>query len=289
MAISALSARYRVALLAAAAVLSIALLLSSFTAAGDNAREWPLEGLAEPSGLVFHAGRRTLFVVGDEGDIAEVDLEGKIVRSEHIGGDLEGVTYDPSSGHLYVVREGHEIIFEIRASDFKILRRFSLDRTFAGDPNYLRRGGDGIEGLTFVPDADHAEGGRFYAVNQYDPAVLVELALTLRTSKEKFQTARIVEAKEIASAPLSGVTWVAEMDGFLVASALWRRVYVTDRQGIYLASVRVPAIMPEGIVSVPGGGFVIAQDSGGLIMWNPPVDPFKGVKPATAGNGLDAG
>ncbi len=272
--------RHRGLWLASALLIPLVGVLSSFTVFEQNAQEWPLETFEEPSGLVFHEARGTIFVVGDEGDIGEVSLQGKLLRSAHLGGDLEGITYDPSSGNLYVVREGHEIIFEIAAEDFKILRRFSIDRNFAGDPNYLRRGGDGIEGLTFVPVAGHPEGGRFYAVNQYDPPVLLELALALRSSDEKFQSARIVAAKEVAPAPLSSIVWAPDIDGFLIASALWRKVYVTDSDGTYRNSVRIPAVMPEGFSPLPGGAFVIAQDSGGLVLWRPPSNPF-GAKPSS--------
>ncbi len=235
---------------------------------------WDISGFQEPSGIVYDASRKTLFVIGDEGDIGEVSTDGKLLRSSHLGGDFEGVTQDPSSGLLYVVREGHELIYEVTPDDFHIIRRFSIDRTFQGDPNYLQRGGDGIEGITFVPDPTNKEGGRFFAVNQYDPPVLVELAVPIRSSNEKFATATIVSSRPVEAAPLSDVVWDAAINGFVVPSALWRKAYVTDAAGQYLRSVRLPALMPEGIAFLPEGKFVIAQDSGGLVLWTPPADPF---------------
>jgi hypothetical protein len=145
--------------------------------------EWSLPGLPEPSGVVYHAKRDSLFVVSDDGTIGEVSLDGKVRATRALGGDLEGITYDPGTGNLYVVREGHEIIFEVDPNGFVIRRRFTIDRYFEGDADFLERGGDGIEGLTFVPDPDHPEGGRFFAVNQFDPPALVELAVPLRTSR----------------------------------------------------------------------------------------------------------
>ncbi len=259
------------ALVVAAAPLIIAL------RAGEPAgptTEWPIAEFSEPSDVVYHPGRRTLFVVGDEGDIGEVGLDGKLLRQFHFGGDLESVTVDPSTGLLYVVRESHEILFELRPDDFRILRRFTIDRAFQGDPNFLRRGGDGIEGLTFVPDGSHPEGGRFWAVNQFDPPVLVELAVALRSSKEKFQTARVVRSIPVDSAPLSAVTWDPVHHEFLVVSALWKRVVVIDEAGNVGGGVRIPAFMPEGIALLPGGEVVLAQDSGGLVLWKPSRDAF---------------
>ncbi|HXC50872.1 MAG TPA: SdiA-regulated domain-containing protein [Candidatus Limnocylindrales bacterium] len=264
--------RQAAAILVAAPVL-VALRLGD---PGPGTTEWPLAELPEPSGIVYHPIRKTLFVVGDEGDIGEVSLDGKLVHELHLGGDLEAISVDPKSGLLYVAREGHEVIFEVRPDDFRIVRRFTIDRSYKGDPNFLRRGGDGVEGLAFVPDDSDPEGAHLWVVNQYDPPVLVELAIPMRTSKEKFLTATIRRAIPIDSAPLSEVTWMPGSREFLVLSALWKRVSVLDADGNYERSVRIPGFMPEGITELPGGRFAIAQDSGGLVVWKPESDPFRG-------------
>jgi len=258
----------------AATVGVVALFLGTAWATPPDYEEWPLASFPEPSGVVYHPLRKTLFLAGDEGDLGELSLTGELLNMENVGGDLEGITCDPSTGLLYVVREGHEVIFEVRPEDLKIMRRFTVDRTFEGNPNFLQRGGDGIEGLTFKPDPTSAEGGRFYAVNQFDPPVLVELEVPIKTSKERFGEAKILSAKRVGSPPLSDVVWFPAINGFLVTSALWRSVYVTDAAGDRTQSVRIPGLMQEGIAALPDGSFVIVQDTGGLIKWNPPDNPF---------------
>lgn len=238
--------------------------------------EWPLVEFAEPSGVVYHPLRNSLFLVGDRGDIGEVSLEGKLLRQTHLGGDLEGIAVDPRNGLLYVVREGHEIVFEVRPEDFKLLRRFTVNRSFRGDPDFLKRGGDGLEGLAFVPDDEHPEGGRLWAVNQFDPPVLVELGIALKSSKEKFQTATVQSAVPMGLPPLSDLCWNPKRRKFLVVSALWRRVAVLDAEGKQERSVHIPGFMPEGLAILPDGRIVIAQDSGGLLVWTPDKDPFEG-------------
>lgn len=270
------SARRLLVVLAAAPLL-IALRLGD---SGGSTVEWPLADFPEPSGIVWHPQRATLFLVGDEGDIGELSLDGKLLRKFHFGGDLEAVTVDPSTGRLYVVRESHEVIFEVHPDDFRILRRFTIDRGWKGDPNYLRRGGDGVEGITFVPDAADPEGGRFWVVNQYDPPVLAELELPLRSAATNHETARIRRAIPVDSAPLSDVTWDPQARRFLVVSALWKRVSVLDGGGNYERSVHIPGFMTEGLALLPDGRIAIAQDSGGVVLWSPAGNPFLG-DPAT--------
>jgi uncharacterized protein YjiK len=236
--------------------------------------EWPLPEFKEPSGVVYHPGRKTLFICGDEGDVGEVSLSGRLLRSSHIGGDLEGITVAPDTGLIYVVREGHEILLEVDPASFDLVRRFNISREFGGDAEYLQRGGNGVEGITFMPDSASPEGGRFFAVNQDDPPALIELAVPLKSLEGKFGEARIVRSFPLSVRPLSGLSWLPEQHRFLVPSALWRAVYVVDENGKRVASVPVPGLMQEGIARLPDGSFVIVQDVGGLIRWKPDVDPF---------------
>jgi hypothetical protein len=61
----------------------------------------------EPSGIVFHPLRETLFVVGDEGDLGEMKIDGTPLRKKHYPAetfrmDFEGITVNPLTGLLYV-------------------------------------------------------------------------------------------------------------------------------------------------------------------------------------------
>jgi len=260
----------------------LVLLRSSGLAGFDRVTEWPVADFKEPSGIVYHPGRDTLFVCGDQGDIGEISLDGRLLASAHIGGDLEAITVAPATGLLYVVREGHEILLELRPDDFKLTRRFNIQRGFRGDAEYLKRGGNGIEGLTFVPDAKHAEDGRFFAVNEDDPPVLIELAVPLRSMSGKFGEARVTASHGLSVRPLSGLLWLTDARKFLISSALWKAVYVFDEAGRREASVPVPGLMQEGIARLPDGSFVIVQDVGGLIKWSPESDPFITASPPEA-------
>ena len=120
----------------------------------------------EPSGIVFHRARGTLFVVGDGGDICEIETDGTLIQQKHIRrADFKGITYDPSTGLLYVAIEGEEKIVEFDPEGLAEIRAFAIQRTFEGEMR-LKPGGSGIEAITFVPDSGHPHGGTFYVANQ---------------------------------------------------------------------------------------------------------------------------
>ena len=156
-------------------------------------------GFKEPSGIVFHSKRGTLFVVGDLGDICEMKTDGKLVKQKHVSDDdFEGVTCDPATGLLYVAIEGKDRILEVDPENLKVLRKFDISRKLDGK-TVLKKGNHGIEGVTFVPDESHPEGGTFYVVNQSfdldspdDPSAVFEIQLPLKTGSGKKFKAEII-------------------------------------------------------------------------------------------------
>jgi hypothetical protein len=132
----------------------------------------------EPSGICFHPLRKTLFIVSDEGEIAEIKTDGTPVFNLKIPGDLEGITVNPQSGLLYIVKEGDDVILEFDPDKKEVRRIFPINREFQGNPNFLQKqkGYDqGIESIAFVSNKDHPEGGTFYAGNQWDPPCRAKL------------------------------------------------------------------------------------------------------------------
>ena len=242
--------------------------------ADATVEEWALDEVPEPSGVAYHAIRKTLFVVGDEGHAAEVSLDGRLIRVKRVGGDLEGVVCDPSTGAVYVVREGADVILELDPADLKIKHEITISRAYKDDKDFIHKGGDGIEGVALRPAADGKSEPTLFAVNQYDPPVLLELAMPRRDGPYR-GTATIRNAWPIDYPPLSDVCWDPVADAFLVVSALWRNAHVVARDGNDLRTVQIPGFMQEAIARLPDGSFVITQDTGGLLKWKPPSDPFE--------------
>jgi len=231
----------------------------------------------EPSGIVFHPGRETLFVVGDEGDVCEIQRDGTLVKQKRIlDADFEGITCDPLTGLLYIVIEGEEKIIEVDPKDFRVLRKFSIDRTFHGAV-VLKPGGHGIEGIAFVPDSNHPEGGTFYVTNQCldpddqeDPSAIFELEVPLRSSSNGGNIARIVKYFPFGVIDLSALHYDEKSGHLYIISDATNTFFEITTEGKILKAYAFPGDNQEGIAVDTKGFLYIAQDSGGIIKvkWN---------------------
>lgn len=150
----------------------------------------------EPSGICYHLQRKTLFVVSDEGWVAEMKTDGTQIANYRVKGDLEAITVHPQTGLLYIGVEGDDVILEFDPEKGEVVRRFPINREFQGNPNFLEKKIDeydnGIESIAFVPDEGHPEGGTFYIGNQWDPPMIMEVLLPLKTSRAEEAEARII-------------------------------------------------------------------------------------------------
>ncbi len=223
---------------------------------------------AEPSGICFHPLRKTLFTVSDEGAVAEIKTDGTPVFSMEIPGDLEGITVNPESGLLYIIKEGDDVILEFDPDNREITRTFPVNREFRGNPNFLQKqeGFDqGIESIAFVSDKDHPEGGTFYAGNQWDPPFIMEILVPLRSSQAEKAEARIIRVLPFKMDDLGGMYYdsrtgllnvVSDADNILVEITLYGKLV---REYAFLGDNQ------EGIARDDKGYLYIAQGKGGII------------------------
>lgn len=117
----------------------------------------------EPSGAVWLAGRGTFVIVGDSGQVVEIYPSGEVVGFWTIGWpcDLEDVTViDDSTSMIYLLEESTSSILEF---DLSVGELTDLSWTFYGTDEthgllHVVDGWAGVEGLTWVPDGDHAFG-----------------------------------------------------------------------------------------------------------------------------------
>jgi uncharacterized protein YjiK len=229
-------------------------------------------GFAEPSGIVYHPGRGTLFVVSDEGLICEMSTDGKRLnthkfRDKVVGArpDFEGITVNPATGLLYVAVEGAESILEIDPVSLVIHHTLMLERTFRGK-TVLVKGGQGIEGITFVPDA---KGGLFYISNQAFPqakngelSVIITVRLPEKRENAVLPIASVISMKAY---DISGLCYDKSTDRLMVLSDMNNALMQMTRAGVIEHTWAFPGQAQEGIALGPGGDVYIAQDSGGVI------------------------
>ena len=231
--------------------------------------------LEEPSGMVYHPARRNLFAVGDEGDIIELRTDGEAVNQAKLrdGADLEAITCVPATGLLYVAVEGEEQILEVDPQKLTVLREFAIDRTFQGQVR-LRGGGEGLEGLTFVPQADHPEGGTFFVTNQAfslkdaeDTSALCRVELPLRSGKRGGDklVGRITAFTAMPIIDLSALHYDAASGHLFVACDAHNVLLEVTLAGAIVQSWALPGNDQEGLAVDDAGHLYIAQDSGGIV------------------------
>lgn len=233
--------------------------------------------LREPSGITFADIRDTFFVISDDGVIAEMTRDGKILRLRQTGlRDLEGISFNEVNHLLYLADERDQLIVEMDPETLDPLRTFAIDPVF-NNVRWLTSHNNGIEGITFVPDAGHPHGGTFFIViqgftenNQRDHGTLIELDIPLR--EPGAQIARIRAVHRLGLPDLSSVHYNHARDQLLIVSDARNLLLTVDRRtGAILARTHLPGRDQEGVSFVDEQWLYVAQDSGGVIRlrWQP--------------------
>jgi uncharacterized protein YjiK len=227
------------------------------------------QNFVEPSGICFHPLRKTLFVVSDEGEIAEIKTDGTPVFNKKIPGDLEGLTVNPQSGLLYVIVEGDDIILEFDPDKKEVTRKFPLNREYDGNPNYIQKQekeyDNGLEAIAFVLDEEHPEGGTFYVGNQWDPSCIMEVFVPLKTSQAKTAEARIMRVLT-RKIPDPAAMYYDSKTGLLnVVSDADNILVEINLDGKLINAYAFTGNDQEGLTRDDEGYLYIAQDLGGII------------------------
>jgi uncharacterized protein YjiK len=228
--------------------------------------------LKEPSGIIFHPGRGTLFVIGDKGHLTELQTDGARLKQERLGKeDTEDITYDPITDKLYVVVEGADAILEVDPETFKVIQQIPLERSFEGQI-LLPPSGNGLEGIAFVPDESHEGGGTFFLANQTnnpeEPSLILEVEVTAPPNPP---LGKIVNHFSVPVTDLSGLYYDQPHDRLLVISDDNNVLLHLSRTGEILDSYALPGEHQEGITLDTGGFLYIAEDADNLVnkfKWN---------------------
>lgn len=228
--------------------------------------------IAEPSGITYHAVRKSIFVVSDEGELHEMRRDGRPVRSQSLNQtDLEGITMNPSTGLLYAVVEGDDAILEISPQTFKVTRRFGINRGFEGR-ELLRKGGMGLEAITFISDDSHPEGGTFWVGNQSfslkpnrEPSIVCQVVLPLSSTNPTPPEGKIVGFFPLSIIDISGLAYDSSRHCLIVVSDTTNLLVEVTRDGNVLRQHLLPGNDQEGITLDDQGFMYIAQENGEVI------------------------
>jgi len=224
------------------------------------------QNFPEPSGICFHPSRKTLFVVSDEGEIAEIETDGSPIFRSKIPGDLEGVAVNPRTGLLYVIIEGDDIILEFDPDKKEVTRRFPLDRAFDDDPNFIQKKEEGydngIESIEFIEDVSHPEGGTFYIGNQWDPPCVMEVYVPLKSSQEKEPRARILRVLPLEMDDPAAMFYDSKTELLNVVSDADNILVEITLDGKIVREYAFLGANQEGITRDDEGYLYITQDMG---------------------------
>jgi hypothetical protein len=226
----------------------------------------------QPSGICFHSKRGTLFVVGNLGDVCEIETDGTVINQKRVlSADFEGITHDPSTGRLYIAIEGQEKIIELDPDTFEMIRVFTIPRVFKGK-TLLEASEDGIEAITFLPDTNHPHGGTFYIANQSiylegseDLSLVLEIEVPLRNKTDTDSNIKIIKVFSLGVIDLSGLFFDKTTGHLYVISDMTNTIFEFTQNGKLLSGYALPGDNQEGITFDDQGFMYIAQDSGGII------------------------
>lgn len=194
-------------------VLSFLLMsLLCMTAYGNN-RKMPVMGestvydvdVVELSSLCFNADRSALLACGDKGVVKTVSFDGKVSDLWTYASDMEGITVDPATGHVYVAIERSQNITRSDAPEYTSHAMvFAVQEAVDG-----RYGNDGLEAVEYYKDDILFVGGqRGASLWQYK----YDGTMISKTSLSTF-------AKEIAGLcydPVSDWLWVIDSISFKI-------------------------------------------------------------------------
>ena len=217
-------------------------------------------GVKEPSGIAFHPGLGHLFVVGDDGTLAELDGAGKNIRTLKVEKQLEDVVYHPPSGGLLLVSEKKSelILFDPVAGQQR--RRWKIDTAALLGSSETATKNQGFEGLAFRPDPSRPGGGIIYLSHQRTPAAVVGVAFDT-ASNAAIDAGAVVTRWNITSYDdLTAITFVPSLDRVVAIADSKERLIVLGSDGAVQGEVPIPGRQQEGLVFDGQGALWIADD-----------------------------
>lgn len=221
----------------------------------------------EPSDLVWHPRLQRLYGVSDgsaqvSSRLFSMTSSGSAFSFTPVSGDLEGICLaDPASDFLYIGIEQPNAIAEFSLVSSTVTRTFSLDHWMTGAPR------EGLEALTFVPDALHPEGGLFYAGLQQD-GTIYRFSLPILTSATSTSVTFIDSFRPVDRNDLSGLHYDRDRDALFAIYDSPNVIRAMRPDGTLIEEWTLPGMDQEGI-ALAGNVLYVADDSGAVVRYVP--------------------
>jgi uncharacterized protein YjiK len=222
-------------------------------------------GVAEPSGIAYHPRLRRLFVVGDEGTLAELDGDGRVVSATPLGANLEGVAVHDPSGVLVLLDEVRAELIVYDAGAREVKGRWRLDsEALTGRKG---KGRDGFEGLAFRPEPGRPGGGVFYLAHQRGPAMLVAVEFDPAGAPRPIGESSVVGRWEMKGLrDLTALSWSPELGRLLVLADAEDELLLLRPDGSVEKRLRIPGVQQEGVCMDAAGDLWIADDRAATVV-----------------------
>jgi uncharacterized protein YjiK len=216
-------------------------------------------GVAEPSGIAFHPRLRHLFVVGDEGTLAELDGDGRFLGATPLGANLEDVAVHDPTGTLVLLDEVRAELIVYDPGARAVKGRWRLDtQALAGRKE---KGRDGFEGLAFRPEAGRPGGGVFYLAHQRGPAMVVAVTFDPSATPGVIGASSVVGRWEMKGLrDLTALSWSPALGRLLLLADAEDELLLLRPDGSVDKRLKVPGLQQEGVCMDGSGDLWIADD-----------------------------
>ena len=224
-----------------------------------------VDGVREPSGVAWHARLSRLFVVGDDGTLAEVDGDGRTLHTTTVGGNLEDVTVH-SSGLLVLLAEARAELIAWDPQARRETGRWALDTAaLLGQPK-AAEGRQGFEGLFFKSGGSGPGGGEFLLVHQRGPAAVVAIAFDPKAPGGTLGRDAVVGRWPPPRAnDLTAITYVPGLDRMFVIAEASDRLLAFRPDGSPAGELHLPGMQQEGLCVDGEGRLWVADDRAGTL------------------------
>ncbi|MCK5907995.1 MAG: SdiA-regulated domain-containing protein [Flavobacteriales bacterium] len=187
--------------------------------------KYSLLPIYEPSGLSYSADRKDFYTVSDRGELYKINTSGSILKTlPYTDDDFEGVTVNPSTSNIYVVKERTGELVKLNSKGVVISTTNIIGES----------GNNGLEGLTYDAKRD-----RFYMLKEKNKGLLITFS---------FKDGVISKKQLSFATDYSGLFYNQATDNLWIVSQESRTITKCTVSGKKISDLKLPIYSMEGIV-----------------------------------------